>query len=287
MRLQSTALLFSALLVAVLVPPAVTAQTATSGGLTGVITDQTGAVVVNADVEIKESSKGSTQSTKTDRDGVYRFFFLAPDRYLLTIIAPGFEPTRGIATISVGQTSSLDFTLKIGATSTTVEVTTGAPIVENENSGVATVIDASQIADLPNPGNDLTSVAQTVPGAVMNTQKTGMGGTGNFSTYGLPATSNLFTLDGMDENDPLFNVNIAGATGLTLGLKKSRKRRSSTTGIPVIWPLCRSERELSHQVRSQRLPRKRTLLVERPRSGCKRLVQQRRSLRHACNPSTF
>ena len=220
MRLQSTALLFSALLVAVLVPPAVTAQTATSGGLTGVITDQTGAVVVNADVEIKESSKGSTQSTKTDRDGVYRFFFLAPDRYLLTIIAPGFEPTRGIATISVGQTSSLDFTLKIGATSTTVEVTTGAPIVENENSGVATVIDASQIADLPNPGNDLTSVAQTVPGAVMNTQKTGMGGTGNFSTYGLPATSNLFTLDGMDENDPLFNVNIAGATGLTLGLNE-------------------------------------------------------------------
>ena len=220
MRLQSTALLFSVLLVAVLVPPAVTAQTATSGGLTGFITDQTGAVVVNADVDIKESSKGSTQSTKTDRDGVYRFFFLAPDRYLLTIIAPGFEPTRGIATISVGQTSSLDFTLKIGATSTTVEVTTGAPIVENENSGVATVIDGSQIADLPNPGNDLTSVAQTVPGAVMNTQKTGMGGTGNFSTYGLPATSNLFTLDGMDENDPLFNVNIAGATGLTLGLNE-------------------------------------------------------------------
>ena len=220
MRLQSTAFLFSALLLAVLVPPALTAQTATSGGLTGFITDQTGAVVVNADVEIKESSKGSTRSTKTDRDGVYRFFFLAPDRYVLTIIAPGFEPTRGIATISVGQTSSLDFTLKIGATSTTVEVATGAPIIETENAGVATVFDSSQIADLPNPGNDLTNVAQTSPGAVMNTQKTGMGGAGNFSTYGLPATSNLFTLDGMDENDPLFNGNIAGATGLSLGLNE-------------------------------------------------------------------
>ena len=220
MRFQSTAFLFSALFVAVLVPPAVTAQTATSGGLTGFIADQTGAVVVNADVEIKESSKGSTQSTKTDRDGVYRFLFLAPDRYLLTIVAPGFEPTRGIATVSVGQTSSLDFTLKLGATSTTVEVTTDAPIVETESAGVATVFDASQIADLPNPGNNLTNVAQTAPGTVMNTQKTGMGGAGNFSTYGLPATSNLFTLDGMDENDPLFNVNIAGATGLTLGLNE-------------------------------------------------------------------
>lgn len=220
MRLQSTAFLFSALLLAVLVPPAARAQTATSGGLTGFITDQTGAVVVNADVEIKESSKGSTQSTKTDRDGVYRFLFLAPDRYLLTIIVLGFEATRGIATVSVGQTSSLDFTLKLGATSTTVEVTTVASIVETENAGVATVFDASQIADLPNPGNDLTNVAQTSPGAVMNTQKTGMGGSGNFSTYGLPATSNLFTLDGMDENDPVFNENITGATGLSLGLNE-------------------------------------------------------------------
>lgn len=221
MRLQATAFLFSALLLAVLGPPAVTAQTATSGGLTGFITDQTGAVVVNAVVEIKESSKGSTQSTKTDRDGGYRFLFLAPERYLLTIIAPGFETTRGIANVSVGQTSSLDFTLKLGARSTTVEVTTAAPIVETEeNAGVATVFDASQIADLPNPGNDLTNVAQTAPGAVMNTQKTGMSGVGNFSTYGLPATSNLFTLDGMDENDPTSNLNITAATGLTMGLNE-------------------------------------------------------------------
>ena len=46
------------------------------------------------------------------------------------------------------------------------------------------------------------------------------GGGRELFTYGLPATSNLFTLDGMDENDPLFNVNIAGATGLTLGLNE-------------------------------------------------------------------
>jgi carboxypeptidase family protein len=47
-------------------------------GLTGVITDQSNAVVPNADVEIKDTVKGTTQSTKTDREGVYLFFFLAP-----------------------------------------------------------------------------------------------------------------------------------------------------------------------------------------------------------------
>jgi hypothetical protein len=93
-------------------------------------------------------------------------------------------------------------------------------VLQTEKADVSTLFNASQLSDLPNPGNDLTNVAQTAPGAVMNTQKTGMGGAGNFSTYGLPATSNLFTLDGMDENDPVFNGNIAGATGLTLGLNE-------------------------------------------------------------------
>src|ERR1035441_5887115 len=56
------------------------AQTTTSGGLTGVVADPSGAVIVYAEVEIKNDSKGTTQSVKTDREGVYRFFFLAPER---------------------------------------------------------------------------------------------------------------------------------------------------------------------------------------------------------------
>ena len=47
---------------------------------------------------------------------------------------------------------------------------------------------------------------QTAPGAVMNTQA----GYGNASAFGLPATSNLFTVDGMNENDPFLNLNNSG-----------------------------------------------------------------------------
>jgi hypothetical protein len=60
------------------------AQTATSGALAGVITDQTNAVIPDATVEIRDNAKGTTQSTTTDREGVCRFFFLAPGRYTLT-----------------------------------------------------------------------------------------------------------------------------------------------------------------------------------------------------------
>jgi len=73
-----------ALVSLLLVPPISNlsiAQTTTSGGLAGVVTDTSGAVVPAVDVVIKDNAKGTTQSTKTDQQGVYRFFFLAPARY--------------------------------------------------------------------------------------------------------------------------------------------------------------------------------------------------------------
>ena len=66
---------------------------------------------------------------------------------------------------------------------------------------------------MPNPGNDLSAIAQLAPGAIMNTQ----GGMGNVEAFGLPATSNLFTMNGMDDNDPFLNLNNSGASNLLLG----------------------------------------------------------------------
>jgi len=61
------------------------AQTTASGGLAGVVTDRSHAVIPDADIAIKDSAKGSNQSTKTDHDAVYQFFFLPPGRYTLTV----------------------------------------------------------------------------------------------------------------------------------------------------------------------------------------------------------
>jgi hypothetical protein len=79
MRLRPiSVLLLAVLLVAACPANKLNAQTTTSGGLTGVVTDPSHAVVPDADVEIKDTAKGTSQSTKTDREGVYRFFFLPP-----------------------------------------------------------------------------------------------------------------------------------------------------------------------------------------------------------------
>src|SRR5690348_8707753 len=69
--------------------PNSSAQTTTSGGLTGVVTDASTGVVPDAVAEIRDSAKGTIQSAKTDSYGVYRFFFLAPGRYTLAVSHPG------------------------------------------------------------------------------------------------------------------------------------------------------------------------------------------------------
>ena len=67
------------------------AQTTTSGGLTGVVGDPSHAVVPDVVVVLRDNTKGTIQTAKTDHDGVYRFFFLAPGRYTLTVSHGGFR----------------------------------------------------------------------------------------------------------------------------------------------------------------------------------------------------
>ena len=69
-------LLFLGLLLVLLISTLSIAQTTTSGELTGVVTDPSGAIVPDAEVAIKNTSKGTNQSLKTDRGGAYQFSFL-------------------------------------------------------------------------------------------------------------------------------------------------------------------------------------------------------------------
>ncbi len=189
------------------------AQTQSTGDVTGVVTDPTGGVVPNAKVSLKSATKGSVQDTVTNKDGAYRFYLLPPGPYVVSITATGFSSQNGPVSVAVGQIATANFTLAVGSSQSTITVTETAPLLSVDSGNVATTIGQQTIAEVPNPGNDMSYIAQLSPGAVMNT---GMG-YGNFSSYGTPGTSNLFTLDGMDDNDPFLNLNNSGATNLLLG----------------------------------------------------------------------
>ena len=161
---------------------------------------------------------GSVKNGKTSDQGYYQFSYLKPGNYLVSVNATGFQSSEKRAVVALGASGTVNIQLALGSSATTIEVTSNAAAVETEDANLTANFGSKQLDLLPNPGNDLSAVALTSPGAVMNTAGGATFGGGNFEVNGLPATSNLFTLDGSNDNDPYFNINNSGATNLTLGL---------------------------------------------------------------------
>ena len=193
--------------------PASFAQSLLSGDINGTVTDPSGAVVPNATVNLKSLDTGAAQSTTSNASGFYRFSLVKPGRYNVSLSQGGFQAATKDVVVAVGQATITNFTLSVSGATTTVEVNAEAPVVNGESPSVNTTFSQLEVANLPNAGNDLTNIAQTTPGTVMNVS----GGYGNFTSNGLPATSNLFTVNGENDMDPYFNINNSGATNLTLG----------------------------------------------------------------------
>jgi hypothetical protein len=219
-------LFVSALVASALLAAGVNAQTMTSGALTGVITDSSGAVLPDVHVEIKDSAKGTVQSTRTDRQGIYRFVFLSPGNYAVRVTHVGFQETSRLVTVSLGTPVSLNLRLAIAEPSTSVSVISEAPILQAENGDVSSTTTQKQISELPNPGNDLTYVAQIAPGVVMNTDSQGAG---NFSMFGMPSTSTLITVNGMNDRDNGSLLSNTGSLNLLLG--QNQVQEATVVGI--------------------------------------------------------
>jgi Carboxypeptidase regulatory-like domain len=190
------------------------AQSITSGTVTGTIIDPAGAAIGHATVTLTNINTNNAQKTTTNPDGTYRFAFVTPGAYRLNVAAAGFQTTEqaGIA-VNAGQPTAVNLQLALATASTTVTVIEAPPVLQSENADVSTSYNNESIANLPNPGGDITYIAQTSPGVVMNTQA----GYGNFVADGMPATSNLFTVNGTNYNDPFFGINNSGASNLLLG----------------------------------------------------------------------
>ncbi len=213
MPLRSFHFLFALWLFAALTIPS-RAQSIISGDVTGTITDPTGASIPGATVTLTNVNTNVSQTAATNDAGSYRFAFVPPGSYKVDVKAGGFQPQRTPNVVVVaGQPTTVNVQLMVAGATQVVNVEEGASVVQTQNADVATNYDTQMIENLPNPGNDLTYFAQTAPGVVMNTD----GGNGNFSANGMPGTSNLFTINGMNDNDPYLDVNNSGASNLMLG----------------------------------------------------------------------
>src|SRR4030095_12163673 len=114
--MSSKRFLFSALTLALslfLAMPAA-AQSLTSGDITGVVTDPSGAVVGNATVTVKSNATGTTQTQNTNAQVAYRFSLLSPGNYTVSVNAKSFQSAQRQTVVSIGQASTLSFQLTLG-----------------------------------------------------------------------------------------------------------------------------------------------------------------------------
>ena len=238
MRVYSVALL--TLTVACLLPAEARAQGETTSAIVGEVWDATGAVVPAASVTITNHETGLKRAALTDAGGRFNFPQLRPGSYSVKVEAQGFDAQQNDNVVSgLGQKQTVDFTLNVARSNETVEVNSGAPLINPENANTSTTLNTSALEDLPNPGGDLTYPLQFAPGALINTAGSGndfVGGTngyGNVEFNGLPALSNGYIVDGLETNDPLTNLNSGLSTNLVLGLNSISEVTVNTLSYSV------------------------------------------------------
>ena len=212
MRFERFPIVLVALLTLSLATAPLFGQSLTTGNINGTVTDPSNAVVPNATVNLKSLDTGAAATTTSSASGAYNFGLLKPGHYVVSVKQGGFAEVSQTVEVQVGQTSKVDIQLAVAKGTETVEVSGSAPLINTEPS-TNTAYTEQQVAQLPSAGGDITNIADTAPGAVVN----GTGGYGNFTVNGLPATSNLFTVNGENDMDPYFNINNSGASNLTLG----------------------------------------------------------------------
>lgn len=188
------------------------AQSITQGNVRGTVTDPSGAVVPGATVTLKNTATGATQTRTSNGSGFYEFALLPPGTYTVGVSAPNYKASTQTVSVTVGQVSTSNVKLALATSSQTVEVVANGSVLQ-ANPQVSTTMSQRQIEYVPNGAGDLSYIAQTAPGASMNTQ----GGYGNFSTFGLGGTTNNFTVNSAPENDPFLSLNNSGATNVLLG----------------------------------------------------------------------
>jgi hypothetical protein len=196
-----------------LMAPIANSQTMTTADVSGVVTDSSGAIIPGASVTIKSVETGETRTEKSNGQGEYRFPLLKPGDFLISAASKGMKSNLDKVSLLLGQSLSVNIKLNPEGTNQVIEVSTEAALLNTENANLETSFSNKQVQELPMAGGDLTTLAMTAPGIRVNVT----GGSSNMNANGIPGASILFTLDGMDQNDPANNINNSGASNNLLG----------------------------------------------------------------------
>jgi hypothetical protein len=171
------------------------AQT-TTGRLTGVVKDQAGALLPNAQVVITDARTGAMRIIQTNSEGVYLAVSLRPSEYKISATAPTFAvaEVRNVV-LAVGQEDTHDFVLSPAGTQTVVTVDAGSSsVLDTSSPTIGANVGNREIQNLPINGRQISQLYLLVPGAT----NSGSGTFDNIRFSGRAVEENIIRLDGVE-----------------------------------------------------------------------------------------
>ena len=176
------------------------------GKVSGTVEDQSGAVVPGAKVVLENGAKGIHRELETSSAGVYDFPALIPaSGYKITVNKEGFKTyTISDITVRIGEASTFNAALAVSTSATEVSVTAEAEAIDQTKVSSSSVVDSTQILDLPINGRRVDSFVLLTPG-VTNDAAFGL-----LTFRGNPG-GNSFLTDGNDTTNSFYDEN-AGRT---------------------------------------------------------------------------
>jgi hypothetical protein len=178
----------------------------TTAAITGTVEDSAGAVLNDATVTARDTERDTSQTTKTSSGGVFNFNNLPIGTYELKAEAAGFEgEVLPPITLVLNERARVDFKMKVGAVTNTVQVSSEAPQLQADTTQVSTLIDSNTIVGIPLATRNYVELTLLAPGSVTPDNSTFNNGD-NVANGGRPSIdghreqSDNFILDGMDNN---------------------------------------------------------------------------------------
>ena len=174
--------------------------------VTGIVTDQTGAVVAGAKIVLTDPDTGSATTTESGPTGLFSFSGLNPSNYNMKITAKGFEAfaQNGIV-VNVSSTVRVDVKLTIGAENQTVTVEADALTVQTDSNVVSTLISSEQISEIATENRNFAALAALGLGvsSALPDSNTPSSVAANFtiSVNGLRQSHNIWLIDGGEADD--------------------------------------------------------------------------------------
>jgi hypothetical protein len=178
------------------------------GSIRGTVVDTSEAVISGATIIAVNTATTVSRTEVSNQEGIFVFPDLPIGAYQLKISKAGFQAqNRDGIVLLTGQTLDLQISLAVGSETQSVQVTSGAPLIQTASSSIQASVDQKQMQDLPLNGRNPLQLTTLTPGTALTTTGTEAGQQDNVGLVvnGLRATQNNFQLDGAIYNDRFFD----------------------------------------------------------------------------------